>query len=248
MGGYEVYEKAYKPLPERVNPLAIVENFVRLETRIRKGYLLVLEHGVEVGTWPRYLYEKLESDLFERLRFVGVDIDREALAQTPSYVVPIRCSVTHLVFPPNIFDLEYGVCVLPWIDEGMRYSVMKETARTLKSGGKAMFITPAHSHLKEELTEFPKYVKKAMNIDELSKKFFVGKKELEKYALEAGLGISELYEVEEVIPVTPKQRIALLYSDTLAPSLDHNEGTFKEYLSELALPSRINFCVGVVEK
>jgi|Deesub1362B_J571_1020462.scaffolds.fasta_scaffold10379_1 SAM-dependent methyltransferase len=248
MSTYEVYEEAYKLLPKHVNPLVIVEDFIRQETKKREEYLRVLEHGVEVGTWPKHFYREFERTLFERLEFIGVDTDREALLQTPPYVVPIRCSVTNLAFPSNTFDLEYSVCVLPWIEKDMRYSAVKETERTLKFGGKAMFITPAHSHLKEELVEFPKYTKKAVNIDELRKKFFIGKEKLEKYALEAGMQISELYEVEEVVPVTPKQRIALLYSDTLAPSQDHDESAFKEYLSELASPSRINFCVVVVEK
>ncbi|MEX0785885.1 MAG: methyltransferase domain-containing protein [Dehalococcoidia bacterium] len=111
--------------------------FARLTRDVDIAGKRVLDIGTGVGRWARVFVERGAAEV------VGIDLDRPRLAAARSRTAGDaagfkQMSIEHLAFGPESFDIVNSVTVLQHVDHDTKRRALKEVARVLRPGGRAV--------------------------------------------------------------------------------------------------------------
>lgn len=246
------FTEAYAFLPESVNPIAMVVNF--LIDRAKGPWTRVL-----FITWPNITWEEevqrafsLSSPLISRRRpsIFSANLHLGSLRKNRKNGIHcIACSPDKLSFGANTFDLVCCPMILPRLPRESRAMVIAEIGRVLKPGGEAIILAPAPLHLDLETSRLLRYSDFTSPFLESAKReFFISANELVSYIGGLPLQVERCFEVQEMIFPSSKQRIALAFNDTIVPSFPHKRPAYYQHLRRLRRPTFVHWAVMVCSK
>jgi len=116
----------------QLNCLSYAFKKIKKGVVVEKRRILVLEVGCGIGRWVN-LVDKV---IGQPVEYVGVDISTKIIVcarrRHPEKLFVI-CSVTHLPFKSNLFDIVFSVTVLHHIPYSMKEDAIKEVCRVTRS-------------------------------------------------------------------------------------------------------------------
>jgi ubiquinone/menaquinone biosynthesis C-methylase UbiE len=116
---------------------------VRLLTNEQLTGRHVLDVGTGVGRWARWFAERGASSV------VGIDMEAARLDQArragSGPITYLQMPVDELAFEASSFDLVSSVTVLQHVEDAIKRPAIREIARVLKPGGKAIVFEETHT-------------------------------------------------------------------------------------------------------
>lgn len=243
------FKEAYASLPESVNPIAMIVNF--LIERTKGPWTRVL-----FVTWPNITWEEEVRKSFS-LGSSPVSSRKPSIFSANLQIGFLRknrengvhcvaCSPSKLGFRANAFDFVCCPIILPRLSKEERAMVVAEIGRVLKPGGEAIILAPAPLHLNLEISRLLRYSDfTSPFLESVKREFFVPTEELISY--KADLEIKKCFEIQEMIFPKSKQRTALAF-DTIVSRFPHKRPAYYQHLRRLRRPTFVHWAVMICSK
>lgn len=243
MEGESMYADAYGGLTENISPIVRTKLFLhRFHEETKRNSALALSVGCEFGTWERdILGDSCLAQAMPQLRIIGVDIDKDAIGIARVVMPAVVGDIRVLPFESESFSLVYSPLVIQWVLQTERIKAFEEMVRVLKRGGWLYVIVPGLFHLEEDLDYLPEFAAVSKGeLMEMKKSFFISADLLKSY-IPKGTRIVSLNEIKEEMIPSPSRRVALVYADTLALNIPHDESGYRAFLKKLKSKTTINW-------